>query len=133
MKKALVVLLLLVSTLFAERIAQPATKAYISTHPKLKIIDIRTEPEWKQTGIVKNSITLTFFDERGAYNVSIFLSALKHFIKPNETFALICHTGSRTKMVTEFLGQNGFKVIDLEGGIERATKSGLKLVPYRWQ
>ena len=30
----------------------------------IPIFDIRTEPEWKQTGIVSGSIGLTFFDEK---------------------------------------------------------------------
>lgn len=132
MKKIILTLLILSSFVFAERTATPISKSFLDKHPKITIIDIRTEPEWKETGIIKNAITLTFFDQQGAYNVPVFLSALKHFVKPNQQFALICHTGSRTKMVSEFLGKNGFKVIDLEGGIEKAQKSGIKLVPYHW-
>ena len=31
----------------------------------IPLIDVRTESEWKQTGIVEGSHLLTFFDEKG--------------------------------------------------------------------
>ena len=30
-----------------------------------QVIDIRTQPEWEETGIVPGSKLLTYFDERG--------------------------------------------------------------------
>ena len=35
----------------------------------IAIIDIRRENEFYSTGIIKNSITLTFFDDYGNYNI----------------------------------------------------------------
>ena len=95
-----------------------------------KIIDIRTESEWWETGLIKGSYPITFFDERGNYDVSIFLTKLKKIIKPNEQFALICRTGNRTKNVADFLGKNGYEVINLQGGIIHAIKNGIKPDKY---
>jgi rhodanese-related sulfurtransferase len=96
-----------------------------------KIIDIRTEGEWRETGILKGSYPITFFDEKGNYDVSQFLSSLNRVVKKDEKFALICRSGSRTKVVSNFLSRNGYKVINLNGGIIHAIqKIGIRPVPY---
>ncbi len=96
----------------------------------IKIIDIRTEPEWVQTGIVKDSIPITFFDARGNYDAQKFLDTLSGYVKKGEEFALICRTGNRTTVVSDFLGKQGYDVINLKGGVKSLGKQGFKLVPY---
>ncbi len=91
-----------------------------------KIIDIRTEKEWWETGILKGSYPITFFDDSGNYDVSQFLSKLKKVIKKEEQFAIICRTGNRSKIVADFLGKNGYEVINLQGGIVHAIRNGMK-------
>ena len=97
----------------------------------IKIIDIRTKPEWQQTGIVKDSILITFFDARGNYDAQKFLNELSTHINKGEEFALICRTGNRTTAVSDFLGKNGYNVINLKGGVKSLMKQGYKLVPYK--
>jgi len=128
MKKIILALVLAVSFVFA------GVKT-INVSPELvnsgiKIIDIRTEGEWKQTGIVKDSIPITFFDERGNYDAQKFLNTLSGHIQKDEEFALICRTGNRTTAVSDFLGKNGFNVINLKGGVKRLTQQGYKLTKY---
>jgi len=96
----------------------------------IKIIDIRTEPEWIETGIVKDSIPITFFDIHGKYDVQKFLDALSAYVKKGEEFALICRTGSRTTAVSDFLGKQGYDVINLKGGVMSLMRQGYKLAPY---
>ena len=98
----------------------------------IKIIDIRTPAEWKETGIVKGSYTIMFFDEKGNFNVDLFLKQLDMVVKKDEPFALICRVGSRTGMVSEFLSERlGYKVTNLKGGIMKMIYEGYKTVPYR--
>lgn len=128
MKKVFVVLLLVSSFLFA------GVKT-VNVNPEIvqsgiKIIDIRTQGEWLETGIVKDSIPLTFFDERGNYDAENFINTLNSYIKQNEEFAIICRTGNRTTAVSDFLGKNGYSVINLKGGIKRLTQQGYKLKKY---
>ena len=129
MKKILLTALFLTSALFALQENAPVSQKIIAS--KIKIIDIRTLGEWKETGVIKGSIPITFFDERGNYNVPQFLSQLKKTIKAGEKFALICRTGSRTSVLANFLGQNGFNVLNLQGGIMYAKKIGIALIPYQ--
>jgi len=97
----------------------------------IKIIDIRTSPEWKETGIVENAIPITFFDEQGRYNAEAFLNEFTKHVKKDREFALICRTGNRTVAVSEFLSKQGYKVINLKGGIKRLISQGYVPEPYK--
>ena len=129
MKKILLVLLVLSSFLFAGVKAVNVTPEMVTSG--IKIIDIRTKDEWIQTGIVKNSIPITFFDARGKYDVPKFLAALNKQVSKGEEFALICRTGNRTTAVSDFLGKQGYNVINLKGGVVSLGKQGFKLVKYK--
>ncbi len=98
----------------------------------IKIIDVRTPGEWKETGLVKGSIPIMFFDERGGYNVELFMSELQKHVNGKEQFALICRSGSRSRVVADFLSQNfGYNVINLQGGIKDAITKQMPLTPYK--
>ncbi len=126
MKKILFGLLLLGSTLFAEVTDRPASIEFVNSG-KMKIIDIRTEGEWVQMGVIKNSILLTFFDEQGRVDIDLFLEKLNKIIEKDEEFAIICNTGSRTKLVSNFLGKKlDYKVVNLMGGMMKLLKEGFK-------
>ena len=130
MKKILLGLLIVASTLFAKVTDIEVTPQFIE-NTNLKIIDIRTKSEWQETGIVKGSYTLTFFDERGNYDIEGFLTALDKIVKKGEKFALICRTGSRTTMVSNFLGNKlDYDVVNLRGGLMKLIHEGYKTEPY---
>ena len=96
----------------------------------IKIIDIRTPEEWKETGIVENSYTIMSYDEKGNFNVGTFLKQLNAEVNKNEQFALICRTGSRTGRVSRLLSEKfGYNVINLMGGITKMIEEGYKTVP----
>ena len=87
----------------------------------IKIIDIRTKYEWQTRGVIKDSILLTFFDERGAYDMKKWLGEFEKNIKnKDEKFILVCAHANRTKVVGNFLRDKlGYKnVLELCGGIE---------------
>ena len=130
MKKIILSFLVLSAMLMAELTQVWSTPGFADKG--IKIIDIRTPAEWKETGIVKDSYTIMFFDERGDFNLESFLRQLNMAVKKDEQFALICRVGSRTGMVTEFLSEKlGYKVINLKGGIMKMIHEGYKTVPYR--
>jgi len=97
----------------------------------IKIIDIRTAPEWKETGIIENSIPIMFFDEQGRYDAPSFVAELNKHVKKDREFALICRTGNRTVAVSEFLSKQGYKVVNLKGGIKRLMSQGYVPEPYK--
>jgi len=130
MKRTLFALLLLASSLLAEVVTVPATSKFVET-TKMKIIDIRTEAEWKQMGVINGAYLITFFDEKYDYNVHVFLNKLNEIVEKDEKFAIICNTGSRTKLVSNFLGnKHDYRVVNLIGGMSKLIKEGFKLDVY---
>jgi rhodanese-related sulfurtransferase len=101
---------------------------------KTPIVDIRTPGEWKNTGLVKGSIPIMFFDEQGRYNIDAFLKELNAKVDTKKEFALICNSGNRTKIVSKFLSEKlGYKVIDLKGGVLYAIGKKIPFEPYKGQ
>ncbi len=130
MKKILLGLFATMSVLMAELQQVLATPAFANEN--IKIIDIRTPAEWRETGIVKGSYTIMFFDEKGNFDVGAFLKQLDKVVDKDEPFALICRVGSRTAIVSEFLSERlGYRVINLQGGIMKMIYEGYKTVPYQ--
>ncbi len=130
MKRIFIGLFILSAALMAELHQIWATPQFVENN--MKIIDIRTPAEWRETGIVKGSYTIMFFDEKGNFNIETFLKQLDMAVKKDEPFALICRIGSRTGMVSEFLSEKlGYKVTNLKGGIMKMIHEGYKTVPYQ--
>ncbi len=130
MKKIVLGLCFMTVSVMAELYQVWATPEFAEKN--MKIIDIRTPAEWKETGIVKGSYTIMFFDEKGNFNVPNFLEQLDRVVKKDEPFALICRVGSRTSIVSEFLSERlGYKVTNLKGGIMKMIHEGYKTVPYQ--
>jgi rhodanese-related sulfurtransferase len=129
--RRLFMMILLVSTLLQAELRHVWSSPHF-VNQGIKIIDIRTPAEWRETGVIKGSYTITFFDERGNFDVESFLRQLDMAIKPNEEFALVCRVGSRTGMVADFLSDKlGYRVVNLKGGIMKMIHEGYQTVPYR--
>lgn len=130
MRYLLALFLLTVTLLHAELKRQYIDLALVDSG--IKIVDIRTPAEWKNTGIVKGSIPIMFFDEKGRYNLDAFLQELNAKVDTTKEFALICNSGNRTSLVANYLSEKeGYKVIDLRGGILYAIGKKIPLEPYR--
>ena len=118
-------------SLFAEVRNSYITQEILNSN--IPIVDVRTPPEWRETGLLKGAIPIMFFNQRGDYNVNAFLSELNKKVDTTKPFALICHTGSRTSMIAPWLSKElHYNVINLKGGMEYATKSlKMKTYPYK--
>ncbi len=97
----------------------------------ISVIDIRRLDEWSDTGVVPSSRKLTFFDEKGKYDLSKWMSQFEKIVKnKNQKFILVCRSARRTGIVGDFLSQKaGYKnVYHLEGGIVSWMKDNKKTV-----
>ena len=74
-------------------------------------MDVRRSSEWDQTGIIPNSILLTFFDKKGNYNLDEWYKQLRLKINEGEPIILICRTGRRTKIIAEMMDKKLDNVI----------------------
>lgn len=98
---------------------------------RVPVIDIRTEGEWKETGIVGGSRPMTFFDEKGRVDAPAWLEKLKAVARPDEPVVVICRTGNRTRVVAQFLDQQGGykKVYNVKNGIVGWLKDNRPVTP----
>jgi rhodanese-related sulfurtransferase len=94
------------------------------------VIDIRTAPEWKETGIVPGSHLLTFFDEKGRADPAAWLSQANRIAKPGQPVVLICRSGNRTKEVSRLLSEKaGYaKVYNVKDGIRAWAREGRPMI-----
>jgi len=77
----------------------------------IPIVDIRRSSEWEQTGVLQNSILLTFFDKEGNYNYDDWYEKLRLEIDEGKPIILICRTGRRTKIIAEMMDKKFDNVI----------------------
>lgn len=130
MKKILLSFLLLAISLYAKVTNQYASQEIVDSN--IPIIDIRTPGEWKETGLLKRSIPIMLFDEKGNYDLKVFLDTLNKSVDTKKPFAIICRTGSRTKVLATFLSKKmNYDVIDLQSGIMYAMYKKLPIIPYK--
>lgn len=94
------------------------------------VIDIRTQPEWEETGIVPGSKLLTYFDERGRADPG-WLEKLKPMARPGDPIVVICRSGNRTRPVSQLLSQQAGNptVYNVKKGIKGWIGNGGAVVP----
>jgi len=97
----------------------------------IAVIDVRTAPEWEETGVIPGSRLLTFFDERGNADPKAWLEKVKGFSKPTDPLIVICRSGKRSKAVSQFLSeQAGYaKVYNVKHGISSWIKESRPITP----
>ncbi len=95
------------------------------------VIDIRTAPEWKETGVISGSRLLTFFDDKGRVDAPVWLAHLKSLTKPGQAVVLICRSGNRSRTAAQFLSQQpGYKTVyNATRGLNTWTGEGRPVVP----
>ena len=71
----------------------------------IPIVDVRRSSEWNQTGIIPNSILLTFFDKDGNYNFDEWYEKLPLVINEDNPIILICRSGRRSKVVANMIDE----------------------------
>lgn len=95
------------------------------------IVDIRTPMEWKMTGIVPGSKTITFFDMSGNYDAEAFFKAMDALGGKTQPIGLICRTGARTRQVAGLMKREGYNVKNLAGGVMKLMSEGYQLAAYK--
>lgn len=94
------------------------------------VIDIRTEGEWKESGVVPGSKLMTLFDEKGRPDPA-WLDKVKAVAGPDQPVIVICRSGNRTRAASQMLAQQaGYrKVYNVKDGIRGWVKEGRMMVP----
>ena len=117
------------SNVFAETIDINNDEIKKLSKNNVPIVDIRTSDEWNQTGVIPNSILLTFFKKNGTYNFETWHKELGYVIDTNKPYVLICRSGRRTKIVSEMIDKKIDKLVyNASFGINSWLQSNLKVV-----
>ena len=101
----IVVGLLTVKFAFAEVIDVNDQEMIKLSNVNIPIVDVRRSSEWDQTGVIPNSILLTFFDEEGNYNFDEWYEKLQLKINVTDPIILICRSGYRSKIVANMIDE----------------------------
>jgi len=105
-RKFLILTLLLMSKFaFAdvEKINNEQLKNLISK--EIPLIDIRTPDEWLDTGVIKGSHLITFYDENGNFNSEEWLFKLQKIAGESDPLIIICRSGRRSHLVSKYLDE----------------------------
>ncbi|WP_139453040.1 rhodanese-like domain-containing protein [Campylobacter armoricus] len=89
-----------------------------------QVIDVRKPSEWSQTGTIKNTIKISFYNEDGSVNEN-FVEEVKK-ISSDKPIAIVCRSGARSAKASALLDQNGIEVTNLKGGINALLSQGYK-------
>ena len=129
-KSHLKIIIFLIVSAQANADVQPADNDKIISLMKqgVPLIDIRTNSEWQNTGIIKNSKLLTFFDRDGKSDVKSWMNKLREMAKKDEPLIIICRSGRRSGIVSDMLvnEENYSEVYNANSGIMAWINSGLE-------
>ena len=91
------------------------------------LVDIRRGDEWRTTGVVAESLLLTFFDQAGNADPAVWVQQLDLLVPLDKPLALICRSGYRTELVCDFLCQASSRteIYNVTGGILGWISAGL--------
>jgi rhodanese-related sulfurtransferase len=131
LKKVILAFIFSLTSLFAEFIDLTPAQLQEKIKSNTVVIDIRTPPEWVQTGVIPTSQKIMFFDERGGYNFEKWIGSFgKYVTSKDQEFVLVCRSGNRTGSVGKVLSQKlGYKkVYHLKHGIKSWIKENRKTV-----
>ena len=107
----IIVGLLIVKFVFAEVIDVDDQEMIKLSNDNIPIVDVRRSSEWDQTGVIPNSILLTFFDEEGNYNFDKWFEKLQLEINVADPIILICRSGQRSKVVANMIDEKFNSII----------------------
>jgi rhodanese-related sulfurtransferase len=99
----------------------PAPEAFQAAREGVRIIDIRTPEEWRQTGVPPGAGRVDFY--RGP---EVLLNSVLQLVDGDKDapIVLICRTGNRTAQAQKFLQARGFTQVHHVGEGMAGSASG---------
>ena len=96
----------------------------------IPLVDIRTEGEWYETGVIDQSNLLTFFDKYGNSKVEEWITKFEKIAGRKDPVIIICRSGRRSRVVANYLVQeeNYLTVYHATSGIKSWIESNNKMV-----
>ena len=98
-----IVCLLITKFAFADVVDVNNEQILELSNTNIPIVDVRSISEWEQTGVIPDSILLTFFDKEGNYDLDKWYENLLLEVEEGEPLILICRSGNRSRIIAEMM------------------------------
>ena len=95
----------------------------------INIIDVRTQNEWKSTGIIEGSILISLLDKKNKFIFENWYEDFNKKISKNESVIFVCALGVRSKFISNLVNKKkpDLKIYNLKKGINNWIRSGNKI------
>ena len=95
----------------------------------INIIDVRTQKEWKSTGIIKGSILISLLDKKNKFIFENWYEDFNKKMSKNVSVIFVCAVGVRSKFISNLVNKKkpDLKIYNLKKGINNWIRSGNKI------
>ena len=104
--KILLVIFILFSKFVTAEVIDIDDREFINLIEKeIKIVDVRTQNEWKSTGIIKGSILISLLDKKNKFSFKNWYEEFNKKISKNESVIFVCALGARSKFISNLVNK----------------------------
>ena len=96
---------------------------------EIKIIDVRTQNEWKSTGIIKGSFLVSLLNKNKKFIFEDWFAMFENNFGKNKSIIFICASGIRSNYISHLVKKKkpDLKIYNLKKGINDWIRSGNKI------
>ena len=96
---------------------------------EIKIIDVRTQNEWKSTGIIKGSYLISLLNKNKKFIFEDWFEIFNNKFGRNKSIIFICASGIRSNYISHLVKKKepDLIVFNLKKGINNWIRSGYKI------
>ena len=96
---------------------------------KIKIIDVRTQNEWKSTGVIKGSFLISLLNKNKKFIFEDWYKMFNNDFGRNKSIIFICASGVRSNYISHLVKNKNPDLIvyNLKKGINNWIRSGYKI------
>ena len=129
MKFFFVIFVLFTKSVNAEVIDINNRELSILIEKEIKIIDVRTQNEWKSTGIIKGSFLVSLLNKNKKFIFEDWFAMFENNFGKNKSIIFICASGIRSNYISHLVQRKkpDLKIYNLEKGINHWIRSGYKI------
>ena len=100
---------------------------------EVKIIDVRTQNEWKSTGIIKESFLVSLLNKNKKFIFEDWYEMFNNKFGRNKSIIFICASGVRSNYISHLVQRKkpDLKIYNLKKGINHWIRSGNKIYKFK--
>ena len=133
MKIVIIILILFTKYVNAEVINVNNRELSNLIEKEIKIIDVRTQNEWKSTGIIKESFLVSLLNKNKKFIFKDWFAMFENKYGKNKSIVFVCASGVRSNYISHLVQRRkpDLKIYNLEKGINHWIRSGNKIYKFK--